>query len=247
MVKKRPKIGLNTSFNGEEATVPYGYVRAVVEAGGIPLLVPPVENRSLMRDLVDVLDGFLFIGGKDYHPKHYGGRPQTEEELVHPLRDSFDLVLARYILEETTLPVFGICGGMQLLTLAQGGRLIQNIPTDWHPPQGNPLNHKEGMHEVKIMADSFLARLLGSKSELLTITTNSSHHQAVDPQKPGTGFIPSAFAADGIVEAIEPDVASSWSRKKRFILGVQWHPERMEYDQIQKLLFHHFINAAHRT
>lgn len=241
-----PIIGLNTSFTGQEVKVRYGYVKSVLQAGGKPLLIPPAEHLELIEQYSRLVDGIIFIGGKDYHPSHYGGLPQRDEELIHPFQDRFDLALARYVLEHTSLPVLGICGGMQLLAIARGGKLIQDIPSQWHPPQGEAVNHRKGMHEVKILPNSLLGHLLGSETGI-SIITNTSHHQAVHPGEVGNGFRASAFAADGIVEAIEPAQDSRWSRKKRFVFGVQWHPERMDSDENQKRIFTQFIEAARRS
>lgn len=243
--KRRPIIGLNTSLSGGGVEVPYSYVEAVISAGGIPLLIPPSADLDAIREISSRVDGFIFIGGRDYSPKHYGGHPQPEEELIHPLRDCFDFALAHYVLEKTEIPVLGICGGMQLMTIARGGKLIQDIRNEWSIQQDKAVNHKEGRHEVKILAHTYLAELLAS-GEGLTLVTNTSHHQAVQPQAPGRGFKPCAYSLDGIVEAIEPDAASSWAREKRFVIGVQWHPEQMISDLYQLSLFYHLIEAAQK-
>lgn len=254
-VLRRPVIGLNTSLAEEgegelRISLPADYVQAVVEAGGIPLLIPPITSESTLGTTVYVFDGIILIGGKDYSPEHYGGHPQREEDLLHPLRDRFDLELVRYILDETSLPVLAICGGMQLLAIARGGKLIQDIPTEWNVPNGLSLSHASNgatnYHEVTITAHSLLARVLGFE-EGLCIHTNSSHHQAVHPSHPGCDLIPSAFSTDGIVEALEPHPASSWYRENRFILGIQWHPERMRDEYLHRRIFTALIEAAIQT
>ncbi|MCX5856199.1 MAG: gamma-glutamyl-gamma-aminobutyrate hydrolase family protein, partial [Deltaproteobacteria bacterium] len=145
---RHPIIGLNMSmdlidkYEKFDFLVPVSYVDAVAMAGGIPLCVPPYGDMAMFQQILPFLDGFVFIGGDDYRPDHYGGHPQPDEELMPERRDRFDLALAKWILEETSLPVLGVCGGHQLISIAQGGVLIQDIRTEWKTP-GNeqPLAH----------------------------------------------------------------------------------------------------------
>jgi putative glutamine amidotransferase len=273
--------------NYSEALAPLGYIDAVEGAGGIPLCIPPYQDYRQIREIIPFLNGFLFIGGADYRPEHYGGHPQPEEELIHPRRDSFDIALARIILEETDLPVLGICGGCQLLTIAGGGGLVQDIGTEWTAPTGGPpLPHsrqareKQGqrrggiksekigniagkipeevwrdekevkngkgwedhsfLHPVRLTSQSLAARATGTLPAAM-LATNSFHHQAIHPDRIGKRLIASAWSSDGIIEAIEPAPDSPWAASNRFVLGLQWHPERMQDEEPQRRLFRSFI------
>lgn len=252
----RPVIGLNMSLittadEGYELSIPLSYIRAVEEAGGRPLCLPVYEHVKAVRDVFPLLDGFLFIGGRDYHPENYGGRPQPPGELMDRRRDRFDLALARMILTETTLPVLGICGGCQLLWIAAGGALIQDIASDPWPSTGPSLPHAHGirgddevpyLHPVRTAAGSLVAQVLGIEDGV--VTTNSYHHQAVHPERRADDLIISAWAEDGCPEAIEAAPWSRWGSEGRFVLGVQWHPERMPDAPPQQQIFRALTAAA---
>jgi putative glutamine amidotransferase len=255
-----PLIGMNMSLvrstneGGGEALAPLAYTDAIEGAGGIPLCIPPFDGIDAIRAILPFLKGFLFIGSGDYLPQRYGGRPQPDHELVDARRDRFDCVLAGILLKETDLPVLGICGGHQLLAIARGGALIQDIQTEWIPPQGKlSLPHAKDerhgpeaasfLHALTIREDSLVARATGS-TLLAGLPVNSFHHQAVRPDRPGESLCASAWSADGIIEALEPTPDSAWSRSGRFLLGVQWHPERMQDQPPQRQLFRSFIEAA---
>ena len=263
---KRPVIGLNMSCAaspGEdhwELQAPLTYVDAVLGADGLPVFLPPDGPPggavALIRQMASLLDGIIFIGGEDYWPVHYGGHPQPAGDLVPEYRDRFDLALATWIIEETVLPVLGICGGAQLIALALGGALVQDIRTEWHPRDGGYLlPHAKGerpearpedfRHPVTIEAGSLLDGIMavppGDRLE-----TNSFHHQSVHPDRPGRHLTVSAWADDGIAEAIEPAPDSPWAVSGRFLLGVQWHPERMLHEEPQRHLFHALVAAAGR-
>ena len=278
------------------ALAPLCYIDAIEGAGGIPLCVPPFHDHRQIREIIPLLKGFLFIGGADYRPEHYGGHPQAAAELVHPRRDRFDVALARFILEETDLPVLGICGGCQLLTIARGGALVQDIGTEWTAPAGGlPLPHsrqdreKQGpiaeagqmrggrqsvkvgitagkkpaavwdnereaktdktkeapffRHPVRFASRSLAARATGTPPGAV-LATNSFHHQAIHPDRVGKHLIASAWSADGIIEAIEPAPGSPWAASGRFVLGVQWHPERMQDEAPHRQPFLALVKAA---
>jgi len=256
----RPVIGLNMSlemgsrYTGEELHIPLSYVDAVIAAGGIPLCLPPAEDNAEMAIVLSFLDGIVLIGGDDYSPDHYGGHPQPPGELVPERRDRFDIKLARRVLEETNLPVLGICGGHQLLCITRGGALIQDIKTEWRPPTGQTLlphskNDRRGAwknrfrHPVLMEPGSLIAQVVKIPGGA-ELQANSSHHQAVDPVRLGEGFRATAWTADGIVEAIEPARDSLWSKTDRFVLGVQWHPEQLTGEKPHRNLFTALVKAA---
>jgi len=257
---RRPIIGLNMSMDLIDQSEKFGflisaeYVNAVAGAGGAPLCIPPYTDMTMLDGILARLDGFVFIGGYDYRPEHYGGHPQREDELMPERRDRFDLELAKIILQETRLPVLGVCGGHQLISIAQGGALIQDIGTEWSSLENrNPLPHsgKERRgeeknpfrHPVRLEKDSLVAQVtMPLRDDALM--TNSYHHQAVHPHRVGFYLRPSAWTADGVIEAIEPAVDSPWAQARRFVLGIQWHPERMQDEEPHQNLFRALVKAA---
>jgi len=260
MNNHHPRIGLNMSLarpadeDSGGAIAPLAYIDAVEGAGGVPLCIPPFENIDAIKAILPFINAFLFIGGGDYWPRRYGGHAQPDHELVDARRDRFDIALAGIILNDTDMPVLGICGGHQLLAIARGGALIQDIRTQWAQPQvKSPLPHAKDerrgpeatsfLHALTIRSDSLIARATGSVPAT-GLPVNSFHHQAVRPENVGDGLCASAWSADGIIEALEPAPGSAWSQSGRFLLGVQWHPERMQDQMPQRRLFRSFIEAA---
>jgi len=191
------------------------YYQAVEETGGLPILVPILRERENLFRLVDLLDGMIFSGGVDVDPYHYNEEPHPGLGQITPERDELEITLCR-ILYEKKKPIFGICRGIQLINVALGGTLYQDIKTQL----SNALKHQQEApahsptHEVLIEKDSLLFSIL--KSERLRV--NSFHHQAVKDVAATLRVV--ARAKDGIIEALE-------SRNDRFVLAVQWHPERM--------------------
>ncbi|NPU85082.1 MAG: gamma-glutamyl-gamma-aminobutyrate hydrolase family protein [Syntrophaceae bacterium] len=257
-MENQPLIGLNMSVLEQEGAdvlrVHLDYPDAVAAAGGWPLCLPALDDPDFLREVLPMLDGVLFVGGADYDPGHYGGHPQPAEELVAPRRDRFDLELARRVLENTDLPVLGICGGCQLLWIACGGGLVQDIRTEWAVPGGGPpLPHagkdRTGIdpgpyrHDVLLTPDSLAAAGVGNPPGN-RVETNSFHHQAADPAHPARHLIVSGKSEDGIAEAVEPGPDTDWTRSGRFVLGVQWHPERMRDEEPQRRLFEALVAAA---
>jgi gamma-glutamyl-gamma-aminobutyrate hydrolase PuuD len=258
---KRPIIGLNMSmdiidkYEKYGLLVPVSYVDAVAGSGGAPLCLPPCEDVSALYALMSIIDGIVLIGGDDYWPGHFGGHKQPEDELMPKRRDRFDMELAKWALHETALPILGICGGHQLITIAQGGALIQDIRTEWDVPPGSPrIPHAKKergdeepnfRHSVRLEKDSLVARAVNMPAGGV-LSTNSSHHQAVHPQRVGQYLRASAWSQDGVIEAIEPMEGSPWAISRRFILGVQWHPEQMQDEEPQKNIFRALIKAARK-
>jgi putative glutamine amidotransferase len=258
-MKSRPIIGLNMSmdiidkYEKYGLLVPVSYVDAVAGAGGTPLCLPPCEDLITIQALLTLIDGIVLIGGDDYWPDHFGGHPQPEDELMPKRRDRFDMELAKWALHKTTLPILGICGGHQLISIAQGGALIQDIRTEWDAPAGIsyiPHSKKERAdeepnfrHSVLLEKESLAARAVNIPSGGV-LMTNSSHHQAVHPQRIGQDLRASAWSPDGVIEAIEPAEGSPFALSGRFILGVQWHPEQMQDEEPHRNVFRALIEAA---
>jgi putative glutamine amidotransferase len=226
----RPAIGITIPFthasygvwDQPSAVLPAGYVTEVRRAGALALMVAP--EPELVDDpdeLLHRLDGLIVSGGVDVDPACYGAEPHPETKGCTPERDAFEIALIRRA-AELDMPVLGICRGMQVLNVAFGGTLIQHLPdTFGHEDHRRvPGNFDEADHDVRLVPDSLAATAAG---ELLH-TTKSHHHQGVD--EVGDGLIVTGTSAiDDLVEALElPD--------RRFVLGVQWHPEADERSRI---------------
>lgn len=208
-------------------------IRAVTEAGGVPVLIPNAFDGRKLEAVLDVVDGILLPGGVDVDPHLYGEEPVSGLGEFDPEWDAVDVVVARLALERD-VPVLGICRGMQVLNVAGGGTLYQDIPSQVR----GALKHSQrgprwaASHSVEIAHDSRLAGLLGTTG----LRVNSFHHQSVKDAAPD--FWVTATAPDGVVEAIE-------SVNNRFALGVQWHPELMvEREPMYRDLFAALIEAA---
>jgi len=227
-------IGINTDLGDSRYEVPDTYVNCIAAAGGLPLLVPCNGNRKLLDEYIKMADGFLFIGGPDYPPGWYGEKPHPKSNLIHPRRAGIDLYLARAALRRK-IPILGICGGHQLVNIALGGKLDQHIPNaaDHQPAGQKGWKQKIPRHAVQITGGRILRRLFGERK----IIVNSYHHQAVASDALGRGLEAVAFDGDGIVEAIE-------SSESRFVLGLQWHPERMPLRAHASKIFNALVKAA---
>ena len=200
----------------ERARVNAAYVDAVEQAGLIPLASPPLADRSLAGDLLDRIDGLVLTGGEDVDPRHYGAIPHPATESPHAARDAWELALVEAA-RRRGLPVLAICRGVQLLNVALGGTLIQDLPTQHggEVPHAQAAARGERVHGALIEPGSRLANAIGATS----IRINSSHHQAID--RVATGLRVVATSEDGVIEGIE-SVDERW-----WIIGAQWHPEEL--------------------
>lgn len=225
---KKPIIGLNVDFKDGQLQIGCAYIDAVIAAGGLPLLVPCHRSEKLLGKYVALAAGFVFIGGRDYPCHYYGAKPGRAVRPLPRRRAEADLCLAKMVLARN-MPVLGVCGGHQLISIALGGKLIQHVP-------GAGRHQGGGKHQVVIAGGNILRRLFGRKK----ITVNSHHHQAVEPDCPGAGLEPVAFSGPGrILEAFE-------SVRHPFVLGLQWHPERMPWRSHGARIFGALIKAAQK-
>ncbi len=218
-----PVIGISTNFltvdkgkflGMERIYVNKDYVDAVNKAGGVPLLLPPVEDAETVCRYVRLCDGFILSGGGDINPALYGEIPHPKLEEFHSILDRSQWLLTQEILRADK-PLLAVCRGVQLLNVVQGGSLWQDVSAIDHPVMLHSQFSPRGdlFHPVDIAQDSILHRLFGDK-----LVVNSFHHQCL--KDPGKGLEITATAPDGIIEAVEmPD--------HRFVIGIQWHPEML--------------------
>jgi len=232
-----PRIGVTTGWRPgrhgrPEVALLAHYLDAVQRVGGAPVLLTPAHRPVALRALVPLLDGLLLTGGDDVDPLRYGQPPHPALGPTEPWRDRLEWALLRQAARRGW-PVLAICRGVQVLAAVGGGTLWQDIPSQ----RPDALDHRAGPegHPVRLAPDSRLAVLYGTTA----IRVNTFHHQAVD-QIP-SALRPVAWAPDGIVEALE-------GTDERWVVGVQWHPERPEPDATarrgDRALFQAFVAAA---
>jgi putative glutamine amidotransferase len=196
-------------WDDEAVLLPRRYVDKVTQAGGLPVLLPPLDGGS---GVLPRLDGLVLSGGGDIQPARYGANPHPASERFSAERDSAELNLCRRAIA-MGLPLLGICRGLQVINVALGGTLHQHLPDlvgdDTHSPERAGC----GAHKVSIESGTRLAQILG-RSEAAVPT---HHHQAIDHL--GRDLVATAWADDGVIEAVE------FGQKAPFMVGVQWHPE----------------------
>ena len=218
-----PLVGVTTSISvdqrPERAFVNSAYLDAVQRAGGVPIVLPPQLDAAARDVLLASIDALLLTGGGDMDPARFGEAPHPTLYDVAPARDSLELDAVRVALARG-VPVLAICRGMQVLNVALGGTLHQDVGTEpgtqlQHSQQKDGVPRDEPTHKVRIEPDSRLARVMGTDA----VEVNSMHHQAVKAL--GEGLCAVAWASDQIVEGVEH------TDPTRFVLGVQWHPEEL--------------------
>jgi putative glutamine amidotransferase len=214
-----------------EMALGMSYLRAVERAGGLPIVLPPLELDRI-SPLLDRLSGVLLSGGPDLDPAAYGRAAHPELGPTEPQLDAFEVQLAREA-DARGLPILGICRGAQALNIARGGTLHQHLPeiTDGSIAHRQCQPGHEVTHKVRVAPRSGLAAVVGSRRAAV----NSFHHQAVD--RLGSGLRAVAWADDGVVEGIE-------GRGGSLLLGVQWHAETLVDDPAQLALFRHLVTAS---
>lgn len=232
----QPTIGITTSYDQEKGKLKLNkdYVEAIRACGGLPFILPHVSiTKGDIKVILDRIDGLLLTGGWDVDPHHFGQEPRYKLRGIDPARDLFEIELVKIALK-VGKPLFGICRGIQVLNIAAGGSIYQDIEGELE----DTLRHfQDGprwwpTHEVVIEPETTLYGIIGKRK----LRVNSFHHQAIKKLAPN--FKGSAQATDGIIEAIEKPGG-------KFPLGVQWHPETMwtRYPVFKKL-FAHFVKAA---
>ena len=237
----KPLIGLNADYRaatGGRTSFSYvdaGYYDAITNAGGIPLVVPPLEEDHDLEEVLEQVDGFVLIGGADLDPRRDGWMSHPSVRTLAPRREEFDRRLMRKIAERQ-LPVYGIGAGMQLLNVMLGGNLLFHIPEDRPAalPHHDPIDPAH-RHTLVLTPGSLMERVYGDGE----LRVNSMHHMAIDEVAPG--FIVTAHCPDGIVEAIE-SVNLDW-----FAIGTQFHPEAPSASALDRRIFEEFVDAVRES
>ena len=231
----KPIIGINCDYE-EERKQPYSftyrdYCEAIIAAGGIPFLLPIIKDKNDVEFSLKKIDGLLLTGGNDVPPQRYGEERHERTVCVHPDKDISDFTLVETSIQ-TKKPILAICYGTQLVNVALGGSLIQDIPSEVK----TPIIHKDSKnehytHTITIEKNSLLYQIIGTDC----IKADSTHHQAI--KRLGNGLKDTAHTEDGIIEAVE------W-KGYPFLVGVQWHPERMTDSPHHLALFKALIAAS---
>lgn len=231
----RPLVAVTATARSETDADPVrvrlnaAYMDAVSRAGGLPIVAPPTDPGAA-EELIATVDALLLTGGEDIDPSWYGAVPSPHLGRVTASRDAWEMALTRAAAERR-IPILAVCRGIQVLNVALGGTLLQDIPSD----RPGSLQHEQSgaradrTHRVHLAGGSRLAAIMG-----LEPTVNSMHHQAVDAGATRLAVV--GTAPDGIIEAVESPDARWWA------VGVQWHPE--ELDGADARLFAAFVDAA---
>ena len=213
-------------------SIPEVYIDCVVQAGGLPLILPNI-HASHVPAYLDRIDGLVLSGGYDVDPETFGEHPHPELGIVDFTRDAFELALCHGV-RARGIPTFPICRGLQILNVAYGGTLIQHIPAQVEEPichAQRTIRRSSLGHTIDIVEGSHLHELAGT----LRTRVNSYHHQAA--REVGEGLVVSARAPDGVIEGLE-DPSHPW------LVSVQWHPERRLEDPLSQALFRGLVEAA---
>ena len=222
---------------GSFVRVDLDYVAGVAGAGGVPMVLPPITGAA--EEMARGIDGLLLTGGSDLDPAYYGEKPLPELGVILPERDAFEIAVLEHAVQRG-VPVFGICRGMQVLNVALGGTLYQDLPSQL---EDGSIAHRQQMpkwqwtHEVEADAGSEVAKIMQSTD----LRVNSYHHQAIKALADGLAAV--AHASDGVIEAVE-----SHDLSERWVVGVQWHAEAMRDTEgpEHRNLFEAHVAAAER-
>ena len=220
-------VGISGNFRADDGQIllAKAYAEAVAQAGACPVILPPVSDGQMIADTLDRLDGIVFSGGADFSPEYIGEDPLPGLDSFNPVRDANEFPMLKMALERQ-MPVLGICRGEQLLGLATGGKIWQDLPSQTGKTgHSQDAPRPEATHRVNVLPGTLLESILGEN----TLSVNSFHHQAVREIAPT--FRVCAYSEDGVIEAIE-------STEYKPILGVQWHPECLTESQpVNRKLF----------
>jgi putative glutamine amidotransferase len=235
----KPRILIPTPIQDKDKlrfTMRATYVNSVIAAGGVPLCVPTALDEQSLRAIYDTCQGVLLTGGDDVDPATFGEPKHEKTGGIDLQRDAAEFLLTRWAVEDDK-PTFAICRGIQAMNVALGGSLIQDIPSQWKNAQNHDGNYygpsrDDIHHTVCVEPGTKLAEMLGAGD----VGTNSFHHQAL--KRVADGLMVTARSKDGVIEAVEMP-------NKRFLVGVQWHPEEMAATRENMMqLFRHFVAST---
>ena len=229
-----PVIGISAEVDNErDVKLKNTYVHAIEASGGLPLVLPYTNDPNTMRSFVDLCDGFLFTGGDDIAPHRFGEETKDTCGEIQPFRDEYELLLFEQAIK-TAKPILAICRGIQLVNVALGGTLYQDIPSE-KPSQ---ILHRQTdfgstpVHAVRVIPDTPLSALMGKND----LRVNSLHHQAIKVL--GDRLAVMAVSEDNRIEAL-------YLPKAQYLRAFQWHPERMfDTDESSRLIFADFVGAC---
>lgn len=233
--RSKPLIGITTSYGNDLYQLRYTYVESVKLAGGIPIILPFVNDIQMAREILANVDGLLLSGGVDVQPLEYGEEPERGLGSVDPVRDRSELLYIEAS-KQSKLPVLGVCRGHQILNIAYGGTLYQDIPSNIK----GALKHSQSIpgqfpsHSILVDKDSHLYSIIGTDS----VTVNSFHHQSVKDVAPG--FKVTARAKDGVVEGMEGLPTYN-------VVSVQFHPEYFAADNQDPMWVRLFADLVERA
>lgn len=237
---KHPIIGITSGLNAEETyhSLSICFQTELLKRGCIPVILPLTNDPDILKDICGSVNGVLFSPGCDIDPEYFGEETRSVSGAISPMRDAAELALAKRVHGLPNIPVLGICRGMQVMNVALGGSIYQDLEHDFPSPV---LAHRQKQpscypsHRVSIKQDTLLSSILGKEA----LRVNSLHHQAA--RDVPDGLQASAYSSDGVIEAVE-------SISHPFYLGLQWHPERTTAaDRESNLIFDAFCLAAHKS
>lgn len=209
------------------------YMRAVEKSGGVPVILPLTEDEAIIKQLASTFDGFLFSGGPDVHPSYFNEEVHPECGEICPARDTLEMMLFKEVLP-LDKPILGICRGLQLINIALGGSIYQDLPSQYDVKAAHRMEapYNREAHKVTIVPDSIFASWIPCAQ----LGVNSCHHQAIKDLAPG--LVSCAVSEDGLIEAIHMP-------EKKFLVATQWHPEMgLGTNMYSENIFHSFIEAC---
>lgn len=245
---KKPIIGISlgssilpsTLFGGPETEedntwqlTTNNFIQLAFKAGGNPLMLAVIDDENTAKDLWDRLDGIILSGGPDVNPVNYNERNGGKLSMIDNHRDKYELALAKYAIEKD-LPILAICRGLQVLNISLGGSVHQDLEEKGYENHSlHNARRREGSHFVNLKKDNPLYDIVGEEK----IWVNSYHHQGIN--KLGKGLKAVGFSEDEVIEA-------AYMPEKKFVLGLQWHPEYMYDNEITKKIAKSFIEACQK-
>lgn len=238
MYKGKPVIGITSAYDFEKGSscIKDDYYDAIIHCGGVPILIPVTEEKSVWVEYLEICDGIVFSGGPDVDATYFGESNMPYANEISPVRDSMEIFLAQQAITMDK-PILGICRGIQVINIAAGGSIFQDIYAE-NITNNLIIKHSQQaprwfqIHNINIQGDTCLHNIFGRD----TLKVNSFHHQAVS--EIALGFTVNAYADDGIIEAIS-------NENKKLVLGVQWHPENLwRKDNTHLKLFERLVSVC---